>query len=241
MESARSIATPSATSSNAARSGISSSIPRVPRASASPRCASRSSRSRSAVPVAPHTAPEFHAHLVAALPRVGYCVESHGPPGARDPLSPSSIHERHRAARRLHPSQRQAGLRHRDRLGLRQALCRLITARLARRGLDHEDSSHAGRRPHGRDLDRRPESERCTATDTCPKRFEVNSANEYWVKAGSLLHTDTHGNDLKDPEDVRYYLVSGSRCLLSGCSLGNTVVRHRLSVTLSLRAIAALT
>jgi hypothetical protein len=53
-------------------------------------------------------------------------------------------------------------------------------------------------------------SERCMATDTCPVRFEVNSANEYWVKAGSLLHTDTHGNDLKDPEHVRYYLVSGT-------------------------------
>jgi hypothetical protein len=53
-------------------------------------------------------------------------------------------------------------------------------------------------------------SERCTATNTCPKRFEVNSANEYWVKAGSLLHTDTHGRDLKDPEHVRYYLVSGT-------------------------------
>ena len=35
--------------------------------------------------VAPHTAPEFHAHLVAALPRVGYCVESHGS-DLRDPL-----------------------------------------------------------------------------------------------------------------------------------------------------------
>jgi hypothetical protein len=53
-------------------------------------------------------------------------------------------------------------------------------------------------------------SERCMATNTCPMRFEVNSANEYWVKAGSLLHTDTHGKDLKDPEHVRYYLVSGT-------------------------------
>jgi len=49
----------------------------------------------------------------------------------------------------------------------------------------------------------------CTSSDTCPKRFEVNTANEYWVKAGSLLHSDTRGTDLKDPEDVRYYLMSG--------------------------------
>ncbi|MEJ7670261.1 MAG: alpha/beta hydrolase domain-containing protein [Casimicrobiaceae bacterium] len=52
-------------------------------------------------------------------------------------------------------------------------------------------------------------SARCTASDTCPKRFEVNTSNEYWVKAGSLLHTDTRGRDLKDLEDVRFYLMSG--------------------------------
>jgi Alpha/beta hydrolase domain len=52
-------------------------------------------------------------------------------------------------------------------------------------------------------------SARCTATNTCPQRFEVNTANEYWVKAGSLLHTDTQGRDLKDPANVRFYLMSG--------------------------------
>src|SRR5439155_16240184 len=50
---------------------------------------------------------------------------------------------------------------------------------------------------------------RCTVTNTCPKNFDVNSSNEYWVKAGSLLHTDTHGQDLPDPENVRFYLISG--------------------------------
>jgi hypothetical protein len=49
----------------------------------------------------------------------------------------------------------------------------------------------------------------CTSSNTCPRRFEINTANEYWVKAGSLLHSDTRGKDLKDPEDVRYYLISG--------------------------------
>jgi hypothetical protein len=52
-------------------------------------------------------------------------------------------------------------------------------------------------------------SARCAATDTCPKAFDANSANEYWVKAGSLLHTDTRGNDLPDPDNVRFYLLSG--------------------------------
>ena len=51
--------------------------------------------------------------------------------------------------------------------------------------------------------------ERCAANSTSPKRFEVNTSNEYWVKACSLLHTDTQGHDLTDPEDVRFYLLSG--------------------------------
>ena len=52
-------------------------------------------------------------------------------------------------------------------------------------------------------------SARCTASNTCPKAFDANSSNEYWVKAGSLLHTDTRGNDLPDPENVRFFLISG--------------------------------
>ncbi len=52
-------------------------------------------------------------------------------------------------------------------------------------------------------------SESCTASNTCPMRFDVNTSNEYWVKAGSLLHTDTDGEDLREPENVRYYLMSG--------------------------------
>ena len=52
-------------------------------------------------------------------------------------------------------------------------------------------------------------SGRCTASNTCPKAFDGNSSNEYRVKAGSLLHTDTRGNDLPDPENVRFFLISG--------------------------------
>jgi hypothetical protein len=52
-------------------------------------------------------------------------------------------------------------------------------------------------------------SARCAASNTCPKAFDGNSSNEYWVKAGSLLHTDTRGNDLPDPENVRFFLMSG--------------------------------
>lgn len=50
---------------------------------------------------------------------------------------------------------------------------------------------------------------RCTLTRTCPKIIEANSANEYWVKGGSLLHTDTRGHDLlREPRDVRLYFFS---------------------------------
>lgn len=50
---------------------------------------------------------------------------------------------------------------------------------------------------------------RCTLTDTCPKILEINSSNEYWVKGGSLLHTDTRGHDLRgDPPGVRTYLFA---------------------------------
>ncbi|WP_324671720.1 alpha/beta hydrolase domain-containing protein [Hymenobacter sp. GOD-10R] len=54
-------------------------------------------------------------------------------------------------------------------------------------------------------------SARCTAAGTCPKVFEINSANEYWVKAASLLHTDLQGNDLPDPANVRFFLISGAQ------------------------------
>ena len=54
-------------------------------------------------------------------------------------------------------------------------------------------------------------AERCLASDTCPKAFEINSANEYWVKAASLLHTDTKGNDLPDPDHVRFFLIAGAQ------------------------------
>jgi len=51
---------------------------------------------------------------------------------------------------------------------------------------------------------------------TCPKALEVNSANEYWVKTGSLLHTDTRGRDLDDPKNVRFYLLSSVEHTVAG-------------------------
>ena len=56
---------------------------------------------------------------------------------------------------------------------------------------------------------------RCRITNTCPHIFEVNSANDYWVKGASLLHTDTFGFDLGDARNVRAYLLSS---LAAHCS-----------------------
>jgi len=74
---------------------------------------------------------------------------------------------------------------------------------------------------------------RCRESETCPKLFDVISANEYWVKAGSLVHTDPAGHDLsghgsqeegvgedgrRDAGGVRHYLLSGLEHTLAGAA-----------------------
>ncbi len=46
------------------------------------------------------------------------------------------------------------------------------------------------------------------ATD--PKVIHTQSSAEYWHRRGSLVHTDTAGNDLPQPDGVRVYLWTGS-------------------------------
>ncbi len=49
----------------------------------------------------------------------------------------------------------------------------------------------------------------CAKTNTCPLAMEIYSANEYWVKGASLLHTDPMGTvDLPDHPMARDYLIS---------------------------------
>jgi hypothetical protein len=50
----------------------------------------------------------------------------------------------------------------------------------------------------------------CSATDTCPIAMEIYSANEYWVKAASLMHTDPGGTvDLApNPMAPIYFMAS---------------------------------
>jgi hypothetical protein len=47
------------------------------------------------------------------------------------------------------------------------------------------------------------------ATD--PLVIHTQTATEYWQRRGSLVHTDTHGNDLPQPETVRVYFWSSSQ------------------------------
>lgn len=64
---------------------------------------------------------------------------------------------------------------------------------------------------------------RCTATSTCPFAMEIFSANEYWVKAASLMTTDPTGKtDLADSPFTRIYFMSSMQHGTgNGASKGN--------------------
>jgi len=53
---------------------------------------------------------------------------------------------------------------------------------------------------------------KCEQTNTCPLAMEFYSANEFWVKAGSLMSTDPTGKfDLPDHPLTRLYLLSSKQ------------------------------
>jgi len=47
--------------------------------------------------------------------------------------------------------------------------------------------------------------------DTDPLVLHTQTATEYWVRRGSLVHTDTQGNDLPQPDGVRVYCWASSQ------------------------------
>ncbi|MBN8908329.1 MAG: hypothetical protein J0H99_17245, partial [Rhodospirillales bacterium] len=47
--------------------------------------------------------------------------------------------------------------------------------------------------------------------ETDPLVFHTQTATEYWVRRGSLVHTDTQGNDLPQPPTVRIYAWASSQ------------------------------
>ena len=47
--------------------------------------------------------------------------------------------------------------------------------------------------------------------DTDPLIVHTQTASEYWERRGSLVHTDTRGNDLPEHENVRVFHITGSQ------------------------------
>lgn len=53
---------------------------------------------------------------------------------------------------------------------------------------------------------------RARATNTVPKVMHIQTSNEYWLRAGSLPHTNPEGTeDAVIPEEVRFYTIGGSQ------------------------------
>ncbi len=50
---------------------------------------------------------------------------------------------------------------------------------------------------------------RCRLTDTCPRIMQTDSEYEFWGARASLLVTDTRGNHLDLPPEVRAYALAG--------------------------------
>jgi hypothetical protein len=83
----------------------------------------------------------------------------------------------------------------------------------------HEKAGRADRCAGGSDDDDDDDDRGGKRRGTCAKSLQVNSANEYWVKAGSLLHTDPRGRDLDDdPDHVRFYLLSSVEHTVAGAN-----------------------
>ena len=51
---------------------------------------------------------------------------------------------------------------------------------------------------------------RCRLTNTCPKIFQTDSNYEFFGARASLLVTDTHGDHIDLPADVRAYMTAGA-------------------------------
>lgn len=53
---------------------------------------------------------------------------------------------------------------------------------------------------------------RARESDTVPKLMHIQTSNEYWVRAGSLPHTNPEGTyDAVLPDEVRFYTIGGSQ------------------------------
>jgi hypothetical protein len=51
---------------------------------------------------------------------------------------------------------------------------------------------------------------RCSLSNTCPKIIQADSEFEFWGSQASLLTTDTQGNPIEMPDNVRLFMFSGT-------------------------------
>ncbi len=51
---------------------------------------------------------------------------------------------------------------------------------------------------------------RCSVSDTCPNVIQTDGETEIWQARASLVVTDPLGRDITLPDDVRYYVLSGT-------------------------------
>lgn len=52
---------------------------------------------------------------------------------------------------------------------------------------------------------------RCRENDTCPKVMHTDGGNEAWIKAHSLVVTDSFGRDVKPPDNVRVFYFASTQ------------------------------
>ena len=53
--------------------------------------------------------------------------------------------------------------------------------------------------------------ERCRVSDTCPKIIHSDGEAELWQARASLVVTDSRGQHIEQPDNVRVYLIAGTR------------------------------
>jgi len=83
-------------------------------------------------------------------------------------------------------------------------------------GSQHQDGSYYGDRfpfAYARSTDHLTGTTDAILTrpETDPLVIHTQTSTEYWSRRGSLVHTDTRGNDLPQPDNVRLYLWASSQ------------------------------
>ena len=75
---------------------------------------------------------------------------------------------------------------------------------------------------------------RCSLSNTCPRIMQLDSEFEFWGSQASLLVTDTLGNHIDLPPEVRLYLLSGA----PHGSVWNAVVSRNPACALPLNPVS---